>query len=284
MSVVSMPEILKPAFEKRYGVAAFNIVDDVTMAAILDAAVEARSPVIIEVSVKTVKFWGAKLLQIIFTEMASKVPIPTTLHLDHCPDRQVIRDCLEAGWNSVLFDGSKLSYEENMREAKEVVAEAREYGAAVEGEVEAVKRVEEGVGSDYSTPSIPLDRAVEFIRETGIDSFAAGIGTAHGLYKGEPKIDFERVSEIVAEEPIPLVLHGGTGLSEEVFQKLIARGEAKVNISTRLKITLADSYRAYLNEHPTEYDPLKLLGAVREDVKAMATNFMRIFGSEGKAS
>lgn len=284
MPVVSMPEILKPAFEKRYGVAAFNIVDDVTMAAILDAAVEAKSPVIIEVSVKTVKFWGARLLQIIFTEMASKVPIPTTLHLDHCPDRQVIRDCLEAGWNSVLFDGSKLSYEENMRQAKEVVAEARKYGAAVEGEVEAVKRVEEGVGSDYSTPSIPLDRAVEFIRETGIDSFAAGIGTAHGLYKGKPKIDFERVSEIVAEEPIPLVLHGGTGLSEDVFQKLIARGEAKVNISTRLKITLADSYRAYLDEHPTEYNPLKLLGAVREDVKAMATNFMRIFGSEGKAS
>lgn len=283
MPVVSMPEILRPAFEKRYGVGAFNIVDDVTMGGILDAAVEAKSPVIIEVSVKTVKFWGAKLLQLMFAEMASQVPIPTTLHLDHCPDRQVIRDCLEAGWNSVLFDGSKLSYEENMKQAKEVVAEAKKYGAAVEGEVEAVKGVEDGVGSDYSSPSIPLDRALEFIRETGIDSFAAGIGTAHGLYKGEPKIDFERVSEIVAEEPIPLVLHGGTGLSEDVFRKLIARGEAKVNISTRLKITLADSYRAYLNEHPTEYDPLKLLGAVRGDVKAMAMNFMRIFGSEGKA-
>jgi fructose-bisphosphate aldolase class II len=283
MPVVSMPEILKPAFEKRYGVGAFNIVDDVTMGGILDAAVEAKSPVIIEVSVKTVRFWGAKLLQLMFTEMASQVPIPTTLHLDHCPDRQVIRDCLEAGWNSVLFDGSKLSYEENMKQAKEVVAEAKKYGAAVEGEVEAVKGVEDGVGSDYSSPSISLDRALEFIRETGIDSFAAGIGTAHGLYKGEPKIDFERVSEIVAEEPIPLVLHGGTGLSEDVFRKLIARGEAKVNISTRLKITLADSYGAYLNEHPTEYDPLKLLGAVREDVKAMAMNFMRIFGSEGKA-
>ena len=284
MPIVSMPEILKPAFQQRYGVAAFNIVDDVTMAAILAGAVQARSPVIIEVSVKTVKFWGARLIQLIFSEMARNLPIPTTLHLDHCPDRQVIEDCLAAGWNSVLFDGSKLSYEENLKQTQEVVALARQYGAAVEGELEAIKGVEDGVGDEYGGPTVALERALAFIRETGIDSFAAGIGTAHGLYKDKPKIEFERVSEIVAAEPIPLVLHGGTGLSEEVFRELIARGEAKVNISTRLKITMADSYGGYLGAHPTEYDPLKLLGAVREDVKRMAMNFYRIFGSEGRAS
>ena len=283
MPVVPMPEILQPAFEKRYGVGAFNIVDDVTMQAVLAAAAKARSPVIVQVSVKTVKLWGAKLIQLMFAEMARKAPIPATLHLDHCPDRKVIRECLESGWNSVLFDGSKLDYEEVLQQTKEVVALARKYGAAVEGEVEAVKGVEEGVGGDYSTPIIPLDKAVAFIRETGIDSFAAGIGTAHGLYEGEPKINFQRVSEIVAAQSTPLVLHGGTGLSDEVFTELIARGEAKVNISTQLKITMADTYRSYLNAHPTEYDPLKLLGAVGDQVAKMVGEFLHIFGSEGKA-
>jgi fructose-bisphosphate aldolase class II len=283
MTIVSMPEILGPAFQARYGVAAFNIVDDVTMSGILAAAVEARSPVIIEVSVKTVKMWGAKLIQCMFAEMARDLPIPTTLHLDHCPDRKVIDACLAAGWNSVLFDGSKLSYAENLKQTKEVVAQARQYGAAVEGEIEAIKGVEDGVGSDYGSPEIALESALEFIRETGIDSFAAGVGTAHGLYKEEPKLNFERVSEIVAAEPIPLVLHGGTGLTEEAFKELIRRGETKVNISTQLKMVMADSYREYLAERPTEYDPLKLLGAVQTDVKAMAVNFYRIFGSEGRA-
>ena len=234
MPIVSMPEILGPAFKERYGVAAFNIVDDVTMSGILAAAVEARSPVIIEVSVKTVKMWGAKFIQVMFAEMARDLPIPTTLHLDHCPDRKVIEDCLAAGWNSVLFDASKLSYEENLQQTKEVVALAKQYGAAVEAELEAIKRVEDGVGDEYGGPQVALERALAFIRETGIDCFAAGIGTAHGLYKEKPKIEFERVSEIVAAEPIPLVLHGGTGLSEAVFKELISRGEAKVNISTRL--------------------------------------------------
>ena len=284
MTIVSMPEILGPAFQERYGVAAFNIVDDVTMSGILTAAVESRSPVIIEVSVKTVQMWGARLIQLMFAEMARDLPIPTTLHLDHCPDRKVIDECLAAGWNSVLFDGSKLSYQENLKQTQEVVAQARQYGAAVEGEIEAIKGVEDGVGSEYGSPEVALESALEFIRETGIDSFAAGVGTAHGLYKEKPKLNFERVSEIVAAEPIPLVLHGGTGLTEEAFRELIRRGEAKVNISTQLKMVMADSYREYLAEHPTEYDPLKLLRAVQKDVKAMAKDFFRIFGSEGRAS
>jgi fructose-bisphosphate aldolase class II len=144
--------------------------------------------------------------------------------------------------------------------------------------------VEDGVGGDCGGAVVALDKAVAFMRETGIDSFAPAIGTAHGLYKGEPKINFERVSEIVAAEPIPLVIHGGTGLSDAVFQELIRRGAVKINISTQLKITFADSFRSYLGQHPTEYDPLKLLGAVKKDVQAMAAGFMRVFGSEGKAA
>ena len=284
MPVVPMQQILRDAFDKRYGVGAFNIVDWVTMDAVLAAAAGTRSPVIVQVSVKTVKVMGAKLIQVMFAEMAGRTPVPATLHLDHCPDRQVIEDCIAAGWNSVLFDASKLTYEENLAQTKEVVALAHRHGVAVEGELEAVKGVEDGVGGEDQGAVVPLDKAVAFIRATGIDSFAPAIGTAHGVYKGTPKINFDRVSEIVAAEPIPLVVHGGTGLSEETFHELIRRGAPKVNVSTQLKIMLADSYRTYLEEKPKEYDPLKLLGAAKKNLVAQVIYFMKVFGSEGKAA
>jgi fructose-bisphosphate aldolase class II len=278
-----MQEILKDAFTRRYGVGAFNIVNDLTMDAVLTAAAETRSPVIVQVSVKTVKVMGARLIRLMFEEMASRVPVPATLHLDHCPDRKVIEECVAAGWNSVLFDASNLTYEDNMAQTREVVALAHKTGVAVEGELEAVKGVEDGVGIEEGGAVVALDKALAFIRETGVDSFAPAIGTAHGVYKGTPKINFQRVAEIVAAEPVPLVVHGGTGLSEETFRELIRLGAPKVNISTQLKITMADGFREYLTEKPTEYDPLKLLGAVKKKVVNQVIEFMRVFGSEGRA-
>jgi len=283
MPVAPMQEILKDAFTRRYGVGAFNIVNDLTMDAVLTAAAETRSPVIVQVSVKTVKVMGARLIRLMFEEMASRIPVPATLHLDHCPDRKVIEECVAAGWNSVLFDASNLSYEDNMAQTKEVVALAHRTGIAVEGELEAVKGVEDGVGSEEGGAVVALDKALAFIRETRVDSFAPAIGTAHGVYKGKPKINFQRVAEIVAAEPVPLVVHGGTGLSEETFRELIRLGAPKVNISTQLKITMADGFREYLTAKPTEYDPLKLLGAVKKKVVGQVSEFMRIFGSEGRA-
>jgi ketose-bisphosphate aldolase len=283
MPVVSLREVLQPALEGRYGVGAFNIVNDLTMAAVLDAAVDTQSPVIIQISVKTVKMWGARLLRKMFVEMASSRPIPATLHLDHCPDVEVIKICLNAGWNSVLFDASSLSYQENLRLCKEVVEFAKKFGAGVEGELEAVRGIEDEVGSDAEGELVPVEKCVEFIESTGIDCFAPAIGTAHGLYKTEPKINFKRVEEIVRRKPTPIVLHGGTGLSDETFKKLIAAGCAKVNISTMLKITFADSLKNYLNAKPTEYDPMKLQKAVHSDIVKMAKRFMETFGSAGKA-
>jgi ketose-bisphosphate aldolase len=283
MAVVALKEILGRAFEKRYGVGAFNIVDALTMMAVLDAASETRSPVIIQVSVKTVKFWGARLIQQTFAELASQRPIPATLHLDHCPDVSMIKTCLEAGWNSALFDASSLTYEENLRQTTEVVHFARNLSAGVEGELEAVKGVEDGVGGDLEGELVPIEKCVEFIEATGIDCFAPAIGTAHGMYATEPVINFDRVKEITARKPVPIVLHGGTGLSDDTFRRLIQNGCAKVNISTKLKIQFADSFRTYLENKPKEYDPLKLLKAVQQDVKGMAAGFMNIFGSAGQA-
>ena len=284
MPVVSMQEILKTAFRERYGVGAFNIVSEATMAAVLDAAAEVHSPVIIQVSVKTVKVLGAHLLQLMFAELASRCPAPATLHLDHCPDIAVLKSCLEAGWNSVLFDASNLNYEENLKQTKEVVAMARSCGAAVEGELEAVRGVEDGIGCEDESELVPLEKCVEFLEQTQIDSFAPAIGTAHGLYKTAPKIDFDRVEAIVKAHATPIVLHGGTGLSNETFRRLIAAGCAKVNISTMLKIVYCDSYREYLDAKPQEHDPLKVMAHVHNKIVTMAKGFMEVFGSAGKAA
>jgi len=121
MPVASLPEVMDRAFEKRYGVAAFNTVDDITMHGVIRAAEQSRSPLIIQISVKTVKFWGAEVVQHMFTDMATRATVPIALHLDHCPDPEVARMCLEVGWNSVLFDGSGMSFEENQRLTKEIV-------------------------------------------------------------------------------------------------------------------------------------------------------------------
>lgn len=283
MSIVSLPEILGPAFGGRYGVAAFNAVDGITMDGLIRAADASRSPLIVQISVSTVKYWGVDVIKDTFTDMARRVAVPLTLHLDHCPDPAVARTCLEAGWNSVLFDGSGLSFEENFLKTREMVQLAKRHGASVEGEVVAVSGVEDGVGSETEGAMVPLEKEIEFIRETGIDAYAPPIGTAHGFYKAEPTIRYDRIRDLVEATGMPMVLHGGSGLSEEVFKRLIALGAAKVNISTDLKKTYADGFRTYLNDKPTEYNPLKLIRAVRDDVIGLTRKYIDIFGSEGKA-
>lgn len=283
MAIVSLPEIMGPAFQQRYGVAAFNAVDDITMDGLIRAADEAGSPVIIQISVKTVQFWGADVIKDMFTDMARRVAAPVTLHLDHCPDPAVAKTCLEIGWNSVLFDGSGLSYEKNFAQTVEIVKLAQQTGASVEGELVTVGGVEDGIGSDEEGELLPLEKEIEFIRETGIYCYAPPIGTAHGFYKAAPTIRYERIQQLVAATQMPMVLHGGSGLTNEVFSRLIALGAAKVNISTDLKKTYADGFRTYLEKKPAEYNPLKLIGAVRADVSKMAQAYFKIFGSEGRA-
>ena len=283
MSVVPLKEILDRAFADRYGVAAFNVVNDLSLEAVVAAAEELESPLIIQTSVKTVKAIGARMLYEMFRAVAEPAAVPVTLHLDHCPDREVITTCLETGWNSVLFDGSALPVDENTRQTVEVVAEARRHGAHVEGEIEGVRGVEDDVGSDDEGEIYPIDQAVAFLEATGVDCFAPAIGTAHGVYAAEPELNPQRVTDLVARVPIPMVLHGGTGLSEDAFKDLIARGCAKVNISTALKVIYLDSTRAFLDENPGKYDPPSLFRDQRAAVKAMAERHLTLFGSAGKA-
>ncbi len=285
MPVVPLKQVVDRAFAERYGVAAINVVNDLTLEAVLAAAVEQRSPVIVQTSVKTVRSIGLDLLYAMWRELTAGIEVPVSLHLDHCPDRAVITSCLRKGWNSVLFDASRLPVAENQRQTIEVVAQARSYGASVEGEIESITGVEDDIGSDTEARRQSLPVALEFIRATGIDVFAPAIGNAHGVYRAEPKLDAQRVSDIVAAQPIPIALHGGTGMTDAQFTDLIARGCAKVNISTALKVTYMQASLAFLRgaAERDSWDPLSLFTAVRAAVKDMAADHMRRFGSVGRA-
>jgi fructose-bisphosphate aldolase class II len=185
----------------------------------------------------------------------------------------------------VLFDASALPVAENQRQTVEVVAEARSYGAHVEGEIESITGVEDGIGTDEVAPAQSLPVALEFIRTTGIDVFAPAIGNAHGVYHAEPKLDAQRVSDIVTAQPIPIALHGGTGMTDAQFTDLIARGCAKVNISTALKVTFMRANLEFLRgaEERGQWDPPSLFTATRAAVLELAADHMRRFGSVGKA-
>jgi len=285
VAVQRLSEILKPAFEQRYGVPAINILNDLTIENVLAGAVEARSPVILQTSVKTVRSIGVNTLFQMWTSMTAGIEIPCALHLDHCPDRQVISDCLASGWNSVLFDASNLPVEENQRQTVEVVAEARRYDADVEGEIESITGQEDGVGSDEESRRQTLEVQLRYLEATNVDVFAPAIGNAHGTYKRAPVLDFQRVSDLVAAHPVPIALHGGSGLSDDQFHDCIGRGCAKVNISTALKETYMQSNLAFLREAEAanKWDPPSLFTHVAADVRAMTKHFAEVFGSAGKA-
>jgi ketose-bisphosphate aldolase len=286
MPVVPTGEILSAAYRDRYGVAAINIVNDLTLEAVLAAATEQRAPLIVQTSVKTVRSIGYDVLYGMWTTMTADVPVPVALHLDHCPDRDVISRCLKTGWNSVLFDASRLPIEENQRQTVEVVAEARQYGAQVEGEVESITGVEDDIGSDEEAARQDLEDVVRFIETTGVDVFAPAIGNAHGVYSRTPTLDAQRVSDIVARVDIPMALHGGTGMSDDQFTDLISRGCAKINISTALKVAYMKANLEFLKEaeQKNKWDPPSLFTAVRAAVKEMAADHMRRFGCVGRAA
>jgi fructose-bisphosphate aldolase class II len=285
MAVTPLRDILGRAFDARYGVPAINIFNDLTMEGVLAGAVAAKSPVIVQTSVKTVRSVGVDVLAGMWQAMTAGIEVPCALHLDHCPDRAVLSDCLRHGWNSVLFDASTLPVAENQRQTIEVVREARELGADVEGEIEAITGVEDDHGSDDVAGQESLEVSLRFIEETGIDVFAPSIGNAHGAYRSAPVLDMQRVSDIVTARPIPIALHGGSGLSNAQFADLIARGCAKVNISTSLKELYMKSSLGFLREteQKDKWDPPALFRHTQADVVALVGDLAAQFGSAGKA-
>ena len=285
MPVVPTKEILDRAFTQRYGVAAFNILNDLTVEAIIEAAAEERAPVILQTSVKTVRQYGRKQLFGIVRALADDAAVPVSLHLDHCPYREVISDCLDGGWNSVLFDAHELPVAENLQQTTEVVAEARRHGAHVEGEIEGIEGKEDDLGADEASKLQSLEVAVDFIKRTGVDVFAPAIGNAHGQYKKAPVLDHQRITDLVEATGVPMALHGGTGLSDDQFTDLISRGCAKVNISTAVKEAFMRSGLEHLKqaEATDKWDPPTLFRHQKAAVVDAARRHIALFGGSGRA-
>jgi len=284
MGVTNLSEILKSALAGGYGVPAINIFNDLTLEGVLKSAEANQSPVIVQTSVKTVRMMGSDVIASMWEAMTRKIDIPVALHLDHCPDRAVISECLERGWNSVLFDASALPVEENLRQTIEVVQEARRYGAHVEGEIESITGVEDGIGSDTESKRQTLEVAIDFIERTGVDVFAPAIGNAHGRYAAAPVLDVGRVQELFKATGLPMALHGGSGLTAGQFAELIASGCAKVNISTALKEVYMRANLDYLKsaEKSDKWDPPSLFSHTLSAVEKMTSEHIILFGSNGK--
>ncbi len=290
MSIVNAKEIMLEAAKGKYAIGAFNVTDLSQMEGVIDAAVELKSPVIIQTSVKPAKFLGAHVLVAIYRAIASSVPVPICLHLDHCTEVAYCKKCAEAGYTNIMIDASKQSYQGNISQTKEVVDYCHQVGPiSVEGELGTVGGVEDQikVAEDEAQLANPR-QAVEFVEATGLDIFAPAIGTAHGVYKTKnPKIDFERLGKINqmlngGGIKTPLVVHGGTGLPEDYIRKLIEMGGAKFNVSTELKHTMIDAQFEYLSAHRDEYDPGKVDVAVRDAIRKVVGRWMQVLGSTGK--
>ncbi len=291
MSIVNAKEIMMEAAKGKYAVGAFNITDLTQMEGVIDAAVELKSPVIIQTSVKPAKFLGTDVLVAIYRTIAASAPVPICLHLDHCTEVSYCKKCADAGYTNIMIDASKLPYEGNVAQTKEIVDYCHKVGKiSVEGELGTVGGVEDQikVAEDEAQLANPK-QAVEFVEATGLDIFAPAIGTAHGVYKTKnPKIDFERlgkINQMLNGNGIktPLVVHGGTGLPEDYIRKLIQMGGAKFNVSTELKHTMIDAEFEYISAHRDEYDPGKVDVAMRDAIRKAVGHWMQILGSTGKA-
>jgi tagatose 1,6-diphosphate aldolase GatY/KbaY len=282
--LVNTKSMLIDARKGGYAIPAFNVHNLETIQVITEAAAELQSPVILAATSGTFSYAGRDYIQAIVEAAAARYSTPIALHLDHHEKRSDIGDSLQLGVKSVMIDGSHHPFEENIQITREIVELAKQYNASVEGELGRLGGQEDDLivnkeDSFYTDP----DAAVVFARETGVDSLAVAIGTAHGLYASEPKLDFDRLAIIQQKVDIPLVLHGASGISVEDVRKCISLGCAKVNIATELKIPFSSTLRDYLITHTEESDPRKYMGPAKAAMKQVVMEKIKMCMSDGKA-
>lgn len=282
--LVTTKELLLDAQKKNYAVGAFNINNMEIIQAIIGAAEELNSPVILQASQGGIKYAGIEYIAALGKAAAQKAKVPVALHLDHGTDFDQIVLCIRNGFTSVMIDGSKYPFEENVAITKKVVEIAHAVGVSVEAELGKIGGTEDDITVDErdATMTDP-EEARRFVEETGVDSLAIAIGTAHGVYKGEPKLDFERLKAIREVVEVPLVLHGSSGVPSESLEKAIALGICKVNIDTDIRAAFAREVKEFVAENPDEIDPRKILGPAREAMKEVIKDKIKIFGSVGRA-
>ncbi|MFV0447033.1 MAG: tagatose bisphosphate family class II aldolase [Vibrio sp.] len=283
MYLISSREMLKRAQQGGYAVPAFNVHNLETVQVIVETASELGSPVILAGTPGTYDYAGIDYLVSICKEAAHKHSIPLVLHLDHHEDLQDIRNKVEHGIRSVMIDGSHHAFEQNIEIVRSVVEYCSRYDASVEAELGRLGGQEDDLIVD-SADALMTDpaSAAEFVRRTGIDSLAVAIGTAHGLYKAEPRLDFARLEQIRAVVDIPLVLHGASGVPDEMVRRCIELGVCKVNVATELKIAFSNAVKQYFAENPDANDPRKYITPGKAAMKQVVTDKIYMCGSEGK--
>jgi fructose-bisphosphate aldolase class II len=308
MPLVTSKEMFKKAYEGGYAIGAFNVNNMEIIQGIVEAAKEERAPLILQVSAGARKYAKPVYLKKLVEAAAEDSGLPIVLHLDHGEDFEICKACIDDGFTSVMIDGSRLPFEENVALTKRVVEYAHERGVVVEGELGRLAGVEDNVKvNEREATFTDPDQAVEFVERTGVDSLAIAIGTSHGAYKfkGEPYLDFERLKKITEKLPgFPLVLHGASsvlpeyvemcnkyggdipgakGVPEEMLRKAATMGICKINIDTDLRLAVTAVLRKYLAENPAEFDPRKYLGEARNAVKKVVQHKIRnVLGCSGK--
>lgn len=309
MPLVDTKEMFKKAYEGHYAVGAFNVNNMEIIQGIVEAAIQEKAPLILQVSAGARKYAKHIYLTKLVEAAVEDTGLPICLHLDHGADFEICKDCVDGGFTSVMIDGSKYPFEENIELTKRVVDYAHSKGVVVEAELGKLAGVEDAVkvaakDATYTDP----DQAVEFVERTGCDSLAIAIGTSHGAYKfkGKPELDFARLEKITNMLPgYPLVLHGAStvipsfveecnkyggrldgaqGVPEDMLLKAGTFGVCKINIDTDLRLAMTASIRKYFTEHPGDFDPRQYLGPAREAIKAMVAHKMRdVLNCSGKA-
>lgn len=308
MPLINPKEMFAAAYAGGYAIGAFNVNNMEIIQGIMSAASEERSPVILQVSSGARKYAGqVYIMKLVEAALVLDPSIPVVVHLDHGPNFEMCRDCIDGGFTSVMIDGSHLSFEENIALTKQVVEYAHPRGVWVEAELGKLAGIEEHVQSAEHVYTDP-DEAVEFVNRTGCDSLAVAIGTSHGAYKfkGEAKLDFDRLARICDKLPgYPLVLHGASsvpqefvslcnqfggqvggakGVPEDMLRKAAGMGVCKINVDTDIRLAVTASIRQNLSEHPEQFDPRAYLTPARDAVKNMVAHKIRnVMGSSNKA-
>lgn len=280
MYLVSNRAMLIKAQREGYAVPAFNVHNLETVQVIAETAAEMRSPVIMAGTTGTYKYAGLGYLVAICEQAAHKYDLPIALHLDHHEDLADIETKVKAGVRSVMIDASHFPFEQNIEKVAQAVRLCHRYDASVEAELGRLGGQEDDIVVDekdsfFTDP----DKAGEYIRRTGIDSLAVAIGSAHGMYQGEPRLDFERLAQIRDRVDIPLVLHGASGIPEAMLRRSIELGICKVNVATELKIAFSDAVKAYFGEKPGSNDPREYMEPGKKAMKEIVREKIRMCGS-----
>jgi fructose-bisphosphate aldolase class II len=285
MALVNLKDILHGAQSRRYAIGAFNVVSLESLQAILEAATQMRSPVILNVAEVHFKYVDLETIAPVIRRAAERAPVPVALHLDHGVSFEAVMRALRSGFTSVMFDGSTLPYEENVEQTRLVVKMAHAIGVTVEAELGHIGGAE---GSSEATEDRGLltepKQAEDFVRRTGVDALAVAIGSAHGLYKSKPKLDFERLVEIREATGIPLVLHGGSGIPDEDFKRAIELGICKINVYTEMAQIASHRIRGILDKDPSFISFPDLLLAAREAMRDLVAEKIRVFGTSDVCS